>query len=494
MRKLLAIIILAVCATSGYAQAPVDVPSDHWAYEAVRELVEKGYMIGYPDGSFLGNRNLTRYEFAVVVGRILTDLGNRAQQSTQPGVTPAQPPAQNSVGAATPSVSKADLESIAKLVNEFKPELVVIGTRLDKVEADLAALGGDMATMNAILTDPEGAFETMKSDVSKLKKVAVSGYVQARYNSFQGDPDKSGPGPSDNFSVRRARIKIAGKPTDRSEVVVQLDAGQNYAGTKSPSVSLKDAYVGYYFMTSAELGLAMFMGQQKWPFGYEVVNSSGVRETPERSLIVQRLFPGERDRGLMISQPIMRRRMLLRLGVFNGLETGFKDPNDNKDLVGSLRMSLGDVELGVSGYFGKGVLDSAGNLYYANRDRKTRWGVDAQWYMADLSIKAEYIRGRGVDGGDPAKAFSRNYTQESIDGYWAQAAYMLTRADELVAKYESMSLDPKSPTLGERSAWNLGYIRWMDDKTRFKLFYILNKEEKNAFDNNAFIAEWITTF
>lgn len=495
MKRLLLVLMLSLCAIPVLAQAPTDVPKGHWAYDAVADLVSKGYLEGYPDGSFLGQRTLTRYEFATVIKRIVDHLegeiakaaqGKPTGTTTTPGTTQQIPS----------GVSKEDLEKLSKLIDEFKPELVVIGTRLDKVEADLATLGAKVDTMEAILTDEEGAFKTLESDVKKLKKISLSGYVQARFNKFEGNLDKkSGTEPNDNFSVRRARIKVTGKPTTKSEVVIQLDAGQGFTGESGPSVSLKDAYVGYYFAETPERGLSVFMGQQKWPFGYEVVQSSGVRECPERSLVVQRFFPGERDRGLMITQPFFSKNLMLRLGVFNGNETKFGDPNNYKDAVGSLRFSWGDIEGGISGYYGKGIVGSDGKLYYGSRDVKSRWGADIQLYMFNnLSLKAEYIRGRGVDGGDPAKAFDPAWTKISQNGWYAQAAYMLTRSDELVARYDTLSEDPKAPTLGRRSAWNLGYIRWLDEKTRFKLFYIINEEEKNSFDNNVFISEWITAF
>ena len=48
-----------------------DVPSYHWAYEAVSDLSRRGLVEGYPDGTFGGDRLLTRYEFAQIVYRAL---------------------------------------------------------------------------------------------------------------------------------------------------------------------------------------------------------------------------------------------------------------------------------------------------------------------------------------------------------------------------------------------------------------------------------------
>ena len=48
-----------------------DVPKDHWAYMYVKSLADKGYLEGYPDGEFKGNRAMTRYEYATVIYRAL---------------------------------------------------------------------------------------------------------------------------------------------------------------------------------------------------------------------------------------------------------------------------------------------------------------------------------------------------------------------------------------------------------------------------------------
>ena len=48
-----------------------DVPENHWAYEYVKGLCEKGIIKGYPDGNFNGNRSMTRYEFAAMLYRAL---------------------------------------------------------------------------------------------------------------------------------------------------------------------------------------------------------------------------------------------------------------------------------------------------------------------------------------------------------------------------------------------------------------------------------------
>ena len=48
-----------------------DVAENHWAYEYVKELVKQGVIEGYPDGTFKGDRMMTRYEFAAMLYKVM---------------------------------------------------------------------------------------------------------------------------------------------------------------------------------------------------------------------------------------------------------------------------------------------------------------------------------------------------------------------------------------------------------------------------------------
>ena len=53
-----------------------DVPENHWAYEYIAKLAGNGIIKGYPDGSFAGNRMMTRYEFAALLYRAMENGAN----------------------------------------------------------------------------------------------------------------------------------------------------------------------------------------------------------------------------------------------------------------------------------------------------------------------------------------------------------------------------------------------------------------------------------
>jgi len=94
-----------------------DVRPTDWAYEALRSLVERyGCIAGYPDGRFRGNQAMSRYEFAAGLNACLQQIERMV------------------AGRGSASTSRADLEKLQRLMNEFQVELQTLGTRVDKLE------------------------------------------------------------------------------------------------------------------------------------------------------------------------------------------------------------------------------------------------------------------------------------------------------------------------------------------------------------------------
>lgn len=90
------IVLLLSLITNVFAQVPSDVPQNHWAYDAVELLIKEGIIKGYPDGTFRGNQNLTRYELAMIIAKLLEMIKNlnakeqeqvKTQQTVQPEAT-----------------------------------------------------------------------------------------------------------------------------------------------------------------------------------------------------------------------------------------------------------------------------------------------------------------------------------------------------------------------------------------------------------------------
>jgi hypothetical protein len=97
-----------------------DVRPNDWAFEALRSLVERyGCIAGYPDGTFRGNRAMSRYEFAAGLNACLQQMERLIA----------------GVGSDLPS--RQDLERLQRLTAEFQPELTALGTRVDNLKVAL---------------------------------------------------------------------------------------------------------------------------------------------------------------------------------------------------------------------------------------------------------------------------------------------------------------------------------------------------------------------
>ena len=87
MKKILAMAAVAALAAgaSVYAANPFsDVSTSDWAYQAVADLSDQGVVEGYPDGTFKGENNITRYEMAQIIARLMAkeDQLNAEQRAT----------------------------------------------------------------------------------------------------------------------------------------------------------------------------------------------------------------------------------------------------------------------------------------------------------------------------------------------------------------------------------------------------------------------------
>lgn len=87
MKKILAMAAAAALAAgaSAFAANPFsDVSTSDWAYQAVADLSEQGIVEGYPNGTFEGQKNITRYEMAQIIARMMAkeDQYNAEQRAT----------------------------------------------------------------------------------------------------------------------------------------------------------------------------------------------------------------------------------------------------------------------------------------------------------------------------------------------------------------------------------------------------------------------------
>ena len=275
---------------------------------------------------------------------------------------------------------------------------------------------------------------TLNSDVSILKWVKISGYIQARYeyndssqNGVTGGYDVSKNLNANNFYILRGRIKFTVQPGSASKYVIYFDASKN-------TVSLKEAYVELY-KNIEKHNLTLTFGQFNYPFGYEIEYSSSKRDFPERSLAENNLLKGERDRGVNLTW-VLPKYLQVNAGLFQGYGIEDKsftwfDPTKAKDVIGRAKVKLGAVDFGLSGYWGKtyfpgsaavsgvtiwydanvnGIIDAGEIKTSAPRAAvpavekdKIRYGADAQVYLDFLPLGGTGIRGEYYQAKDNDK-------------------------------------------------------------------------------------------
>ncbi|MBD2119632.1 iron uptake porin [Trichocoleus sp. FACHB-262] len=188
-----------------------DVQPTDWAFQSLQSLVERyGCIAGYPDGTYRGNRALTRYEFAAGVNSCLDRINELIQAGTDE------------------LVQKEDLATLQRLQEEFSAELATIRGRVDSLEARTAELEANQF-----------------STTTKLFGQAIFG-IQGRTDNtadffpVDGVKDTEDPATNINF-INNVQLSLFTQLSNRSILLTGLAAGN---GSTAPRLS-NDTRLGY---------------------------------------------------------------------------------------------------------------------------------------------------------------------------------------------------------------------------------------------------------
>jgi hypothetical protein len=241
-----ALLVLLVVAPA-FSQPFADVPTDHWAFDAIAELAAKGLIEGYPDGTFKGDRALTRYEMAMVIARVLARIE---------AIKIPPPPAPTKIPA--PEVTRADIQTLQRLINEFRAELAALGVRVTAVEEELAALRARVD--NTFITGDWTYIYALGGNPS----------------SFEGAVFPS---------VMRNRIRLTFRGRVGSHTSVFLRARWNSRHFASGSDAFTIDFDRLYFDYAAPFGVTFRVGRDYWTLGDNgillvgLLSREGVRAT-----------------------------------------------------------------------------------------------------------------------------------------------------------------------------------------------------------------------
>ena len=174
---------------SAYAANPFsDVDPSSWAYQSVEQLASAGIINGYPDGTFKGNNDITRYEMAQMVAKAMAnqDRANAEQQAM-----------------------------INRLADEFSNELNTLGVRVAKLE-------------------------------NQVGNVKVTGNYRLRYRGSELKNDAYAYGKHSSFDYR-ARVIFNAKVNDKTDAVIRVQGSGELGNSSAPTQgNINLAYVDHH--------------------------------------------------------------------------------------------------------------------------------------------------------------------------------------------------------------------------------------------------------
>lgn len=188
-------------AASGETQGQVtsvsqlsDVRPTDWAFQALQSLVERyGCIAGYPDGTFRGNRAMTRYEFAAGLNACLDKVSELIRGGTGNLAT------------------REDLAALQRLQEEFAAELATLRGRVDALEARTAELEANQFSTTTKLTGE--AIFALSDDFSGDVRV------------FGRDHTALGSDNNETVFQQRVRLNLNTSFTGRDLLLTRLQVG-----------------------------------------------------------------------------------------------------------------------------------------------------------------------------------------------------------------------------------------------------------------------------
>lgn len=261
-----------------------DVPAGHWAREAISVLMGRGILQGFPDGSFGGTQPITRYEAATILYRLLTN-GTLSQVQLTP----------------------ADMQAIAKGLEEVTAEILTLSARLNAAEAKnrdqdarLSTIEGQAPLVGARLDAVEAAVlataPLLTDTVPRSEYLAL----QARVAALEAERAANVPAPAP--TVAQAQVPAPAVPVTPAVTTPAFPPAQKAPGEPQQNASQpRNLYLGLTATTQnsseARVGGEATLGVKNAVAGFGVQVSAGYRPsakafTAEAAVTRQFAFQG----------------------------------------------------------------------------------------------------------------------------------------------------------------------------------------------------------
>ncbi len=356
---------------------------------------------------------------------------------------------------------------------------------------------------------------TLLTDVAGLKKLKISGYVQVQFEKTENMKGFSkqpitGSDSTDvslsRFNLRRSRMKF-NYDAGLTQVVVQGDFSNTGFALKDAYLQITDPWTKFFTLTAGIFNRPNF----------EVEYSSSQRESMERSQMIQKLYPGERDFGAMITfekEEIGKLQLAAFNNTIGGTFTAGQNLNNYRDfpLYYMARFTRGFeltddlvIDLGAHARFGSipanslKVVEGATSRYdttsasLGDAISRTWFGGEMQLYwdfLGGTKLMGEIIAGNDADylgvAGKSAPS-SKPVYKRSFLGYYAMLVKNLGFIPELedfqlAFKYDfynpntKIDHEMKTSTSELESTWiGFGLHNYSFQNIRLSLWYDMKK-------------------
>jgi hypothetical protein len=291
-------------------------------------------------------------------------------------------------------------------------------------------------------------------------------FVQSRYQAEPID-EATADDVTRNFTLSRMEARWAGRVADKVGLGFEIQYHPAPAG--APEELVNDAFAEYYVNDAVTVRGGQFVK----PFGFDIQQSSSERESPERGIFAGYFFPGQRDRGFMVTADLARVApwldgTTLYGGVFNG--NRFFDDNNNELNYNVRVRKVFDalpLAIGVSAQRGTQLLPPA----VAGSGDENIYGVDVQYVLGRLGIHAEYVRG---DMPATLLSLEPEFAPAFVAGAKSSGAaaffnYNLTAKGDVYWRWDRFTNDPV--TGRDIRAFNVGYLRAIGESSRIGIDY-----------------------
>jgi hypothetical protein len=229
MRKFIVLLagltVMLAMAVPAVAGPFTDVPTDHWAYDAIDKLQSEGFVEGYPDGTFRGNRSFTRYEMAMVVARIWDRLESELMNLNLPDGDWVEY-----------DEFEEELALLYDLMDEFAAELDDLGMRMTDAENRIGSLEDRVSNLETFLDGIQwsGAIRARIEDIITNDYADYGGFLNpagaGQHAGVIAGTDGSNPGESFEFE-QLIDIALMAHPSDFLDVFILLEHRSSYLDT-----------------------------------------------------------------------------------------------------------------------------------------------------------------------------------------------------------------------------------------------------------------------